>query len=65
MSNLNLVSIIIPFYNEEDNLKKLVESLIKNTNKLKYKFELIFVDDGSTDDSLNVIKSFKKKILEL
>lgn len=61
MSNLNLVSIIIPFYNEEDNLKELVESLIKNTNKLKYNFEFIFVDDGSTDDSLSVIKNLKKK----
>ena len=61
MSNLNLVSIIIPFYNEEENLKKLTENLIKNTTKLKYKFEFIFVDDGSTDQSLNVIKNLKKK----
>ena len=68
MSNLNLVSIIIPFYNEEENLKKLTESLIKNTTKLKYKFEFIFVDDGSTDQSLNVIKNLKKnnfKIISL
>ena len=63
MSNSNLVSIIIPIFNEENNLAKLIEKLINNTkdkNK-ENKFELIFVNDGSTDKSVNIIKKLKQE----
>lgn len=50
------INIILPIHNEEKNITKLfkeIESLqIKN-----YELEIIFVDDGSTDESLIVIKS--------
>ena len=61
MTNSNLISIIIPLFNEEDNLENLIKKLIKNTKSIESKFEFIFVNDGSTDKSLNIIKKLKQK----
>lgn len=44
-----MISIIIPFYNEKENLPLLLKLLIKEQKKLKEPSEIIFVDDGSTD----------------
>ena len=61
MTNSNLISIIIPLFNEEDNLENLIKKLIKITKSIDSKFEFIFVNDGSTDQSVNVLKNFRKK----
>jgi len=44
-----MLSIIIPFHNEKENLPTLVERLEKVLSDLKVKSEVIFVDDGSND----------------
>ncbi len=49
------VSIIIPCRNEEDNLSLLVSEIIKNIPR-KFQLEVIFVDDGSIDETPKVIK---------
>lgn len=60
MKKIN-ISIIFPFYNEEKRLKNLFSS-IKNIQKnLFINCEFIFVNDGSTDHSYNLIKYFLKK----
>lgn len=65
------VSIIIPFFNEEEGIPFLIESLSKYTNLPKdFAVEVIFVNDGSTDSSLKVLKQaspypFKSKIISL
>lgn len=51
MSNRQLVSIIVPFFNEAPNLRPLHKEINRHTKKLPYDFEMIFVDDGSTDNS--------------
>ncbi|MDR1021053.1 MAG: glycosyltransferase family 2 protein [Synergistaceae bacterium] len=51
-----MISFVIPCFNEEDSLKALCEEIIKNISALKHEYEIIFVDDGSTDNSVNVIK---------
>lgn len=56
-----LVSIIIPVYNEEKNINDCLTSLSKQ-NFHKHLYEIICVDDGSVDNSLNIIKSFKADI---
>ena len=61
MTNSNLVSIIIPIFNEKDNLANLIKNLIKNTKIINSNFEFIFVNDGSTDKSLNILKKLKQK----
>jgi cellulose synthase/poly-beta-1,6-N-acetylglucosamine synthase-like glycosyltransferase len=50
------VSIIIPFRNEEDNILLNLQS-IESQNYPKEKFEVIYIDDSSTDNSLKILKS--------
>jgi len=45
------VSIVIPVYNESENIPLLVNSLITNLEGVSFQWEVIFVDDGSTDDT--------------
>jgi dolichyl-phosphate beta-glucosyltransferase len=57
------VSIIIPFFNEEKRVKKTI-SIIKNFLKKKIiKIEIIFVNDGSTDNTQVILENFFKKLL--
>lgn len=49
-------SYIIPLYNEEESITELVNSLTNVADKLSSDYEVIFVDDGSTDGSVNVIQ---------
>lgn len=55
------VSIVVPLYNEEESLRPLVEEIKKGVRKTGLAYEIIFVDDGSTDGSLNVIREIKKR----
>jgi glycosyltransferase involved in cell wall biosynthesis len=54
-----MISIICPFYNEEAILEKSVELMLRNLDKLEAKWELIIVNDGSTDGSLNIAKELE------
>lgn len=51
-----MLSIIIPFFNEEQNLPLLVEQLQTALTKIKQDHEIIFIDDGSTDSSLTALE---------
>jgi len=51
-----MISIITPVYNEEHSLIELHARIQKTLSKLNQQFEIIFVDNGSTDDSLKIIK---------
>ena len=55
------VSIIIPVYNEEGSVRRLVDKINRVIIKEKIDSELIFIDDGSSDNSFNVLKSIKKE----
>jgi glycosyltransferase involved in cell wall biosynthesis len=50
------LSIIVPLYNEEDSLVDLHRQLTETLRRLDRKYEIIFVDDGSTDNSLDVVE---------
>jgi glycosyltransferase involved in cell wall biosynthesis len=50
------LSLVIPVYNEEENLPLLMEALCASMQPLNREWEVIFVDDGSTDHSLDVLK---------
>jgi len=54
-----MISIVIPIFNEEDNILKLSESITKNLSKINY--EVIFINDGSTDNSEKNIQTVIKK----
>lgn len=55
------LSILIPLLNEEESLKELYSWIIKVMQSNNYSYEIIFVDDGSTDDSWNIIESFSNE----
>ncbi len=52
------ISLVIPVYNEELNLSHLIERLRSVMQKMGRNHEIVFVDDGSQDQSLSVLKSF-------
>ena len=55
------LSLIIPVYNEEENLPLLFDAIQQVLRSLEYSWEVIFVDDGSQDNSLSVLESLLKK----
>ena len=60
MSNINL-SVVVPFFNEESNLPKLHEELVKVLEGLSSPSEVIYVNDGSTDSSAEEVKRAVRK----
>lgn len=44
-----LISIVVPVFNEEENIDNFYREVVKNMQDLDYDFEVIFVDDGSRD----------------
>ena len=52
------ISIIVPIYNAEKYLNKCIDSLVNQTKK---ELEFILINDGSTDSSEDIIKSYKDK----
>ncbi len=55
------LSIVIPTYNEGDNIEKLYSELVATLAKLKKSFEIIFVDDGSRDKTFEKLEKIVKK----
>ena len=56
-----LISIIVPFYEEEDNVLPLYEEIRESIDPLKEDFEMIFVDDGSLDSTYSIMADLSKK----
>jgi len=56
-----LVSIVIPLHNEEENIEELYHSLKTVMDAQTYDYELLFVDDGSTDKTLQLLEPFGHK----
>ncbi len=51
-----MISVVVPVYNEKDNVKLLYEKIKDVMLKNGYEHEIIFVDDGSTDETFDVLK---------
>ena len=56
------ISLVIPFLNEEDNLGELVDQLNEYANVQPFSVEVVFVDDGSTDASVQVLRMAESKV---
>jgi len=56
-----LVSIVIPCYNEEKNIDRTIEGLMKIAEEGDYNFEIIAVNDGSKDNTWSIIKEYAEK----
>lgn len=55
--NSPLITLIIPVYNEEENLRPLLEEIFAAMKSQTRSWELLFVDDGSSDKSLEVLRT--------
>ncbi len=51
------ISVVIPLLNEEESLSELHSWIVQVMNKHNYSYEIIFIDDGSTDNSWHVIET--------
>lgn len=55
------ISLIVPCYNEQDALPIFYEEVIKIIDKMQCEYEIIFVNDGSKDKTLEILKKISKK----
>ena len=55
------LSFVIPVYNEEESLPKFYQRVTEEIKKLKKTYEIVFVNDGSKDSSLEILKGFREK----
>lgn len=55
------ISVVVPCYNEEATIELLYHELNKVVSEMEYDFEYIFVNDGSKDNTLNVIKKLNEE----
>ena len=56
-----LLSVIVPIYNESANITPLYRAVSNQLKDLDYDYELLFIDDGSDDDSLNRLAGIAKR----
>ena len=56
-----MISVVIPAYNERENVTPLYEKLVEVLKDIGREFEIIFVDDGSTDGTFEVLKNIAEK----
>ena len=55
------ISVVIPLLNEEDSLNELHDWIVKVMQSNRYSYEILFIDDGSTDTSWQVIEELSQK----
>ncbi|GAB3905560.1 glycosyltransferase family 2 protein [Mucilaginibacter boryungensis] len=55
------ISIVIPSFNEAGNIAELVQRLTAVLKTVPYRYEVIFIDDGSSDNTLEILKSLNSK----
>ncbi|NOR27900.1 MAG: glycosyltransferase [Lutibacter sp.] len=55
------ISVVIPLLNEDESLKELHDWIAKVMQSNRYSYEILFIDDGSTDNSWKVIETLSKE----
>lgn len=55
------LSVVIPLYNEEENVEKLHEKLREVLSNLEISHEIIYIDDGSLDGTLKILEEIQKR----
>ncbi len=61
MEEVKSISIVIPIYNEEENIPILYDKLKNVLNRMDIQYEIIFVDDGSSDNSRKILEDIAAK----
>ena len=65
MKKLKSLSVFFPVFNEEANLEVLITQALRIIPNLATKYELLIINDGSTDDSLQIAQKLSKKHKEV
>jgi dolichol-phosphate mannosyltransferase len=60
-----MITVFIPACNEESNIPRVPKELISVMKKLKEKYEILIVDDGSTDNTVREVNKLKKKYRDI
>lgn len=55
------ISVIVPCYNEQESIGLFYEEIYKVAAEMEYAFEFLFINDGSTDETLNCLKELHAK----
>ena len=55
------ISVVIPLLNEKESLRELTDSIIDVMKSYNFSYEIIFIDDGSSDNSWNIIEELSSK----
>jgi len=58
---MQLISVVVPVFNEEENLEVFYQEICKHMDPLDYRFELIFVDDGSSDATPLILERLSQR----
>jgi glycosyltransferase involved in cell wall biosynthesis len=59
------LSIVAPLFNEEDSVSELLASILRISSGFQFPYEIIFIDDGSTDRTWSIVESLKEKTPQL
>ena len=59
---MNKLSVIIPARNEADNLKECISEICKELNHYSINFEILVIDDGSTDNTIEITKEISQSV---
>ena len=55
------IDIVIPVFNEEENIQILTDRISESLDPLNYQYTIVFVDDGSFDNSWNIIENLSQE----
>lgn len=58
---MTLISIVVPVYNEETNISNMYERLIEELAPLPFQYEVMFINDGSTDGTLREVLALAER----
>src|SRR5579863_4018514 len=61
MKKIKELSIFFPFWNEEENIKQVVENAVAVASQVSHIWEIILVDDGSNDKTLEIANGLSKR----
>jgi glycosyltransferase involved in cell wall biosynthesis len=59
------LSIVVPLFNEEESVEKLVTKILEAASRFGFTYEIILIDDGSTDDTWKIIEQLKETVSQL
>jgi glycosyltransferase involved in cell wall biosynthesis len=61
-NNKVLLSVVVPLYNEEESIRQVTDKIVQACSRFEFVWEIVFVDDGSTDGTWRLIEQVKSTV---